>query len=95
MSMIVSQGDDKKETETVADMCCGTGSLILGHIANMREKNSAKKVIVTACDLDRTALLCAFIQCGINNVKGTFEYGNALTNEVFEVFYSAPISLSF
>lgn len=77
--------------ETVSDSCCGTGALLLGHIARVREKDSKQNIRMHAVDLDRTALLCTFIQCGLHGVNGEFMVGNTLTEEVYETFYSAPI----
>jgi Type I restriction-modification system methyltransferase subunit len=77
--------------ETVSDPCCGTGALLLGHIARVREKDSKQNIRMHAVDLDRTALLCTFIQCGLHGVNGEFMVGNTLTEEVYETFYSAPI----
>lgn len=77
--------------ETVSDPCCGTGALLLGHIARVREKDSKQSIRMHAVDLDRTALLCTFIQCGLHGVNGEFMVGNTLTEEVYETFYSAPI----
>lgn len=77
--------------ETVSDPCCGTGALLLGHIARVREKDSKQSIRMHAVDLDRTALLCTFIQCGLHGVNGVFIVGNTLTDEVYETFYSAPL----
>ena len=77
--------------ETVSDPCCGTGALLLGHIARVREKDSKQNIRMHAVDLDRTALLCTFIQCGLHGVNGEFMVGNTLTEEFYETFYSAPI----
>lgn len=77
--------------ETVSDPCCGTGALLLGHIARVREKDCKQSIRMHAVDLDRTALLCTFIQCGLHGVNGVFIVGNTLTDEVYETFYSAPL----
>lgn len=77
--------------ESICDPCCGTGSLLLGHIARVREKDQKKVIKMYACDLDRTALFCAFIQCGLHGVAGVFEVGNTLTKECFETLYCAPL----
>ena len=82
-------------SETVSDPCCGTGSLLLGHINRVRERNNREKINIHACDLDRTALLCTFIQCGLHGVNGVFEVGNSMLNEVYETFYSTPFILSW
>jgi len=87
MSELVNTTSDIQET--VSDPCCGTGALLLGHIARVREKDNKQSIRMHAIDLDRTALLCTFIQCGLHGVNGVFIVGNTLTNEVYETFYSA------
>jgi hypothetical protein len=74
----------------ITDQACGSGCLLLGLLAVLKEKgiNYQKNVLVVCSDLDENAIQMAYIQLTLAGATAKCENKNALTGETFGSWFT-------
>ena len=74
----------------ITDSACGSGCLLLGLLAVLKEKgiNYQKNVLVVCSDLDENAIQMAYIQLTLAGATAKCENKNALTGETFGSWFT-------
>ena len=68
----------------------GSGVMVLAYAVALQQNgiNYQKQLVVTANDIDFTAVYMTYIQLSLWHIPAIVTRGNYLTNEVREVFYT-------
>lgn len=74
----------------ITDSACGSGCLLLGLLAVLKEKgiNYQKNIMIVCSDLDENAIQMAYIQLSLTGAAAKCENKNALTGEVFGSWFT-------
>ena len=80
----------KKELDSgknikITDSACGSGCLILGMLAVLKEKgiNYQNKIFISCSDLDENAIQMAYVQLTLAGAKARCKNEDALTGKCF------------
>lgn len=78
------------KNENILEPCCGSGAMIISRAKSLLLKKIDYKetMDVEAIDLDLTCVKMTYIQLSLLEIKAKIIHGNAITNEVFDVFYT-------
>ncbi|QDK71479.1 N-6 DNA methylase [Lactococcus protaetiae] len=78
----------------IGENACGAGSMILAQLQLMKDLgvNYQKNVEVEACDLDENVLLMCYVQLSLLGVRAKCYVGNALSQEIYDI-WKTPMHL--
>jgi len=81
---------ENKPFITLSEPACGAGGMILAFVKTMIEQKHSphEKLFVQAIDICRLTSLMCYLQLSLWNVPAQVIVGNALSNEIREVFYT-------
>ena len=85
-----------KNIAKVIDAACGSGSLILGMLAVLKEKgiNYQNRIFVYCSDLDENAIQMTYVQLTLVGAMARCENKNALSGELFGSWDTFNYSIS-
>ena len=81
---LIKELNSKKRIK-ITDAACGSGCLMLGILAVLKEKgiNYQKRIFINCSDLDENTIQMAYVQLTIVGAKAKCENKNSLTGEIF------------
>ena len=81
---LIKELNSKKRIKII-DAACGSGCLMLGILAVLKEKgiNYQKRIFINCSDLDENTIQMAYVQLTIVGAKAKCENKNSLTGEIF------------
>ena len=81
---LIKELNSKKRIKII-DAACGSGCLMLGILAVLKEKgiNYQKSIFINCSDLDENTIQMAYVQLTIVGAKAKCENKNSLTGEIF------------
>lgn len=89
-SLMAELTDEDSNTLTVCDPTCGTGSLMIGEIAYLKEKSVdyEKRLKILCSDLDKTVLRLCYVQLSLLNVKARCEVKDFFKGKAIQTLYT-------
>lgn len=79
----------KREPDTVLDICCGSGSLLIGHIAALHDKGEDyTQEYYIGYDIDKNMVYMCYLQMCLLEVAATIYHGNAMTQEIYDTYHT-------
>ncbi|MCF6419798.1 N-6 DNA methylase [Furfurilactobacillus milii] len=89
-SLMAGLIDEDSDTLTVCDPTCGTGSLVIGEIAYLKEKgvDYEKRLQISCSDLDKTVLRLCYVQLSLLNVKARCEVKDFFKGKAIQTLYT-------
>lgn len=88
--------DMRNKVITVADMAVGGGALPIAYAEHLFKNkiNYQKDMLLYATDISINSVCMCMIQCSLLGIPAIITHGNALTNEVWEVWETPMVSLN-